>query len=193
MPLLPHLRQDEVGRAVDDARDPLDAVRGESFAQRLDDRYAAGNGSLESDHDTFPLCRGKDLVAMCGEQRLVGSNHVLAVLDCLQHEFPRHAIAADEFDDNIDFRIRHDRKRVVGDACCAFRHLSRQIEILVGNNRDADRAPRAPRDLFFVACEHRERAAAHSADAEQSYVDGFHVIVFPKQNEEGVCPAPKIR
>jgi hypothetical protein len=67
-----HLRQDEVGRAVDDAGDPLDAVRGQALAQRLDDRDAAGDRAFERDHHAALARRGEDLRAVHREQRLVG-------------------------------------------------------------------------------------------------------------------------
>jgi hypothetical protein len=55
------------------------------FAQRLDDRNAAGDGGFESDHHAFFLRGGKNLVAMLGQQGLVGGHHVLAIGDRLQH------------------------------------------------------------------------------------------------------------
>jgi len=37
---------------------------GQSLAQRLDDRDATGNGSLERDHDPLLACCGKNLIAV---------------------------------------------------------------------------------------------------------------------------------
>ncbi len=85
-PLVAHLGQDEIGGAVDDAGDPFDAVGGQALAQRLDDRNAAGHRRLERDHHALFLRRGEDLVAVQGEQRLVGGDDVLAVGDRLQHQ-----------------------------------------------------------------------------------------------------------
>jgi hypothetical protein len=115
--------EDEVGGAVDDAGDPFDAVGGESFAQRLDDRDAAGDGGFESDHYALLLGGGKNLVAVLGEQRLVGGHHVLAVGDRLQDQLLGDAIAADQFDDDVDVRVADHRKGVVGDPAAAVGQL----------------------------------------------------------------------
>jgi hypothetical protein len=49
-----------------------------------------------------------------GEQGLVGGDHVLAVVDRLQHEDPGDVIAADQFDDDVDLGIADHRESVVG-------------------------------------------------------------------------------
>ena len=83
-PLVAHFAQDEVGGAVDDAGNPLDAVGGQAFAQRLDDRNAAGHGGLKRHHHAFGRCRRKNLGAMHGQQGLVGRDHMFARGDGLQ-------------------------------------------------------------------------------------------------------------
>jgi hypothetical protein len=75
--LVAHLGQDEVGGAVDDAGHRFDAVGRQAFAQRLDDRHAAGHGRLEGHHHALFLGGGEDLVAVQGQQAL------LAVTTCL--------------------------------------------------------------------------------------------------------------
>ena len=84
-PLVAHLAEDEVAGAVDDAGQPLDTVRGEALAQRLDDGNAARHRRLERDHHALGLRRGEDFVAVLGDQVLVGGDHVLAVGDRLHH------------------------------------------------------------------------------------------------------------
>ena len=49
-PLVTHLRQDEVGGAVDDAGDPLNSVGSQPFAQRLDDRDATRHSGFKRHH-----------------------------------------------------------------------------------------------------------------------------------------------
>jgi hypothetical protein len=112
--LVAHLGKDEVGGAVDDAGQPLDAVGREAFAQRLDDGDAAGNGGFEGDHHALLLRGGEDLIAMHGQQRLVGGDHVLAVFDGLEHQLLGHAVAADQFDDDVDLGVGDDGEGVVG-------------------------------------------------------------------------------
>ena len=110
-----HLREDEVGRAVDDAGDPLDAVGRQPFAQRLDDRDAAGHRRLERDHHATRARRREDLGAVHGEQRLVGRDHMLARGDGFEHQFARDVVAADQFDDDVDRRVRDDFARIGDD------------------------------------------------------------------------------
>jgi hypothetical protein len=150
------------------------------FAQRLDDRDAAGDSGFESDHDALFLGSSKDLVAVLGEQGLVGGDHVLAVVDRLQHEDPGDVTAADQFDDDVDLGIADDGKSVVGHPAGAAGELPGPFEIAIGNDADLDRATGPARDLFSVALEHRVGAATDGADAEKSNVDRFHRAVRSK-------------
>ena len=107
---------------------------------------------------------------------------MLAILDGLEHQFLGHAIAADQFDDDIDVRIGHHGKGVVGNLHLPRCHPIGQLEILVGHRRDPDGAARPSGDFFFIARENGKRAAADGTDAEQAYVDGFHFNGFLKLN-----------
>ena len=172
--LVAHFGQDEVGGAVDDAGDPFDAVGGQAFAQRLDDGDAAGHCRLERHHHALVLRRLEYFVAVRGQQCLVGGDHMLAVGDRLQHQLFRHTIAADQFDDDVHFRIGHHGKRIVGHATGAAGDFLRQFHVLVRHHGDADGAAGTAGDFFRVALQYGEGAAADGADAEKSYVDWFH-------------------
>jgi hypothetical protein len=161
------------------------------FAQRLDDRDAAGHRRLEGHHDALALRGGEDLVAMHRQQRLVGGHHVLAVGDRLQHQFLGDAVAADQFDDDVDLGSRHHREGVVGHLRPAAGHLPRQFEVLVRHLGDADRPPGAAGDLGLVAGRTVKGAATDGADAEQSYIDGFHFKVFLKLKAGMTRPSRK--
>ena len=172
-PLVAHLAQDEVGRAVDDAGHPFDAIGGEPLAQRLDDRDAAGHRRLESDHHALGVRGGEDLVAVHRQQRLVGSHDVFAFGNGLQHQGLGGRRATDQLDHDVDRRVGDDAARVVDhlrrvadDAACA-----RKVE--VGHRGDADLTPGAALDLFLIALQHFECAAADRADAEQADLDRF--------------------
>ena len=60
-----HLREDVVRRAVDDAGDPVDRIAGEAFAQRFDDRNAAGDRTFEADADAGAFCAAGNNRAPC--------------------------------------------------------------------------------------------------------------------------------
>ncbi len=172
--LVAHLGQDEVAGAVDDAGQPLDAVGGEALAQRLDDGDAARHRRLERHHHATGLRRGEDLVAVLGDQMLVGGDHVLAVGDRLQHQFARWLEPADQFDHDVDFRVVDDVERVGRQRQVAGQRTG-FFQVAHGRAHHADFAPGAAGDFFGIAAQHGERAATDSAQAQQADVDGFHV------------------
>ncbi|OQC12598.1 MAG: hypothetical protein BWX79_01137 [Alphaproteobacteria bacterium ADurb.Bin100] len=173
-PLVAHLGQDEVGGAVDDARDPLDAVGRQALAQRLDDRDAAGDRRLEGHHHALGGSGRKNLGAMHRQQSFVGGDHMLARRDGLQHQRLGDAVAADELDHDVDFGIGNDRPCVVHHGDVRADDGPRPRHIQIGHHGDLDAAAGAALDLLLVAFEHVERAAAHGAYAQQAYLDRFH-------------------
>ena len=141
---------------------------------------------------------GEDLIAVGGEQRLVGGDNVLAVGDGLEHEFLGYPIAADQLDDDVDVRIGHDLIGVPGDRDFAAGEFLRPLGVLVGHLRDDDAATGASRDFFLVAAQHFPDAAADRADAQQAYIDWFHIAHcrthlsdFLKLNEVMTMPSRK--
>jgi len=172
--LVAHFRQNEIRGAVDDAGDPLDAIGREPLAQRLDDGNAARHRGLEAHHHAFFLRRCKNLVAVRGQQRLVGGDHVLAVRDGLQNEFLGDGIAADQFDHDIDVRVRDHAVGIGGQARLAAGDFLRPCLVLVRHRGDHDAAAGAAGDFLLVARQHVPGAAAHGANAQQAHVDRFH-------------------
>ena len=145
------------------------------------------HGRLEGHHHALLLGGGENLVAMHGQQGLVGGDHVLAVLDGLQDQLLGHAVAADELHHNVDFRIRHHRESVVRQpGGGAGGDLPGQLQVLVRHCGDADRPAGAAGDFFLVTLENGEGAATDGADAQESNIDRFHFKAFLKQNE-GMC------
>src|SRR5690606_37198326 len=112
--LLAHLGEYEVTGAIDDAGQPVDTVGRQPFADRLDHWNAARHRSLEGDDDALLAGTGENLVAMHSDQRLVGGDHVLAVLDGLEHQFEGQGIAADQLDDDIDLGVTDNGENIVG-------------------------------------------------------------------------------
>ena len=100
---------------------------------------------------------------------------MLAGRNGLEHQFPRHAAAADEFDDDVDRRVRDDLARIgddsraIADQRLRFRHVAPR------HHRQLDAAARASLDLFLIALQHLEHAAAHGTEPHQAHLDGFHV------------------
>ena len=91
--LLGHAGQDVVAGAVHDADDTAEVVGSHVALDGGQDRDAATDRRLELDLDPFAGRRSVDLVAMQGQQRLVGGNDMLAFFDGLQHKgsWPVHS------------------------------------------------------------------------------------------------------
>ena len=100
-----HFRQDKVGGAVDDARNPFDLVGRQAFTQAFDDGNAACHGGLKHYHHAFVVCCLKNLGAVHGQQRFVGCHHVFARSNRLHHQRLGNAVTADQFDDDVDLWI----------------------------------------------------------------------------------------
>ena len=168
--LLTHRGQDEIGGAVDDARHPFDAVAGQPFADRLDDWDAAGHRRLEADHHPGGAGGGENLVAVLGDQRLVGGDDVLAVGQRPQRQAPRRLVAAHQFDDDRDLGIVHHLQRLAGQF-----HPGgvgrRGVQIFGGGMGDDDFAARAAADFLGVAGQHPSDAPADRAQTEQTDFD----------------------
>ena len=145
--------------------DPLDAVGRQAFAQRLDDGDAAGHGRLEGHHHAFFLGRREDFIAVRGQQRLVGRDHVLTVGDRLQHQVLGDAVAADELDDDVDLGIVDDQAGVIDDLALAASQFQGARRVQVGDRDDVDAASGAPRDFFLIALQDVEGAGADGAEA----------------------------
>ena len=173
-----HFAQDEIGGAVDDAGDPLNTVGGQTLTQGLDDRYATGHCSFKSHHDTFAVGSRKNLGAMHSEQCLVGGDHMLAGLNGLHHQLARNAVAANQFDDDINIGVGNDGASVVHyfdgrsySSLCACR-------VQVGDHGDFNAATGAAQDFFLIAGQHIEDTAADNADAQQAHLKRRQITQF---------------
>ena len=191
--LVAHFAQDEVGRAVDDSGYPLDAVGAQALAQRLDDRYAAGDRGLKSDHHATGMRGGEYFGPMHREQRLVRGHHVFAGGDGLHHQLARDAIAADQFNDDVDLRISDHRARVGDHLHAVARERLCPHGVEVGDHGDGNAASRAAHDLGLVAPQHGEGAAADSPHAQQPHLNSIHGHYSGWQltRTQSIRPAPK--
>jgi hypothetical protein len=76
-----HARQDVVAGAVHHAHDAGDRVARQPLGQGLDHRYTARHGGLEAQVDARGLGGFGQCLAVMGEHRLVGGDHVFAARD----------------------------------------------------------------------------------------------------------------
>ena len=173
-PFVAHFAQDEVGGAVDDASNPLDAVGGQALAQCLDDGYATGHRCLKSDHHALGRCGSKNFRTVHGQKRLVGRYYMLASRDSFHHQRFGDSITTDQLDDDINFRIGNDSSGVVNHLYVwSDRSLSSGC-VQIGHHRDFYATTGAALNFLLIALEHIESARAHHANAQQAYLNRFH-------------------
>ena len=106
--LFAHLRQNEVGGAIDDARNPLNSVGGQAFTQGLDDGNASSYRSLKGHHDALGIGGFKNFGAMHCQQGFVGGDHMLACCNGFKDHGFGNAITTNEFNHNVNVRIGND-------------------------------------------------------------------------------------
>ena len=162
--LLAHFRQDVIAGAVENAVDAVDAVRREAFAQRLDDRNAAGDRRLEIERHAGRFGGFGKGTAVHREQRLVGRHDMPASGDgSFAQRLGRTILAADQFDDDIRIGLPREADGIVEPG------KTGNVDAAVGRPV----ARRNRRDFKPAAAARRQQVAmcgddAHDAGADRS-------------------------
>src|SRR5690606_2656211 len=110
-------------------------------------------------------------VTVHGNQRLVRGDHVLAVVDRLEYQLLGDGVATDQLDDDVDFRVVDQSEDVCGDLGTGG--IAARVRIACGDLGHFDAATGATRDLFGVALEHIEGAAADGSQSTDTYFHRF--------------------
>ena len=133
---LVHGREDVVRRAVDDAEHAVDVARDHRLAQHLDDGDRGAHGGLEAQLHAVVLGRREQLLAVAGQQLLVGRDDRLAGLEQLQQVGAGRLDAAHDLGDDAHVGVVADGGDVVG------QHAGRRAALA---RRGRGRARGAPR------------------------------------------------
>ena len=96
-----HPGEDEVGRAVDDPVDPLDRRRRERLLEHPHDGHGARDRGLEAQPDVVGARGLEQLLAVLGEELLVGGHDVLSRTHRAQQVFARRFESPDQLDEQI--------------------------------------------------------------------------------------------
>ena len=80
-PLGAHFSKDKVARAINNACNLGHVVGRHRLAQRLDNRYATGNGGLKPNLHTRGLRESGQFITMLSNQRLICRDNMFALLD----------------------------------------------------------------------------------------------------------------
>ena len=152
----------------------MDAVGGQALAQRFDDGNATGHGRFKGHHHTFGRSCRKNLGAVHCQQGLVGGHHMFARGNRLHYQRPGNAVAADEFNHDVDVRVGNDRPRVVDHRHALTDQALGPGHIEVGHHGDLNPAPGTTLDFFLIAAQHVKRARPYNTHAQQAHLNGFH-------------------
>src|ERR1039457_3396873 len=169
-----HPGKDVIAGAVDDAVKRVNAVADKTFTQRFDDGNAAANARLVIKIRAVFFGRGKQFLAVRGQQRLVGRDDRLAELERGQDHRPGNARAADEFGDDVHLRVVDDALPVGRHERTRNRVRSRLVEGLHGDLADVDLDADARGHEAAVELERVKHAAAHGAAANHAKVYLLH-------------------
>jgi hypothetical protein len=150
-----HLGEDVVGGAVDDPEHLLDRDRAEALLDHADHRNRARDGRLEPKLGTALPRGGDQLLAVLGEQLLVGGHHMATIPQGAGNVVERRVDAADQLDDDL-----------------AGRQDLVEVTVLGAQHPGHDRAP--PGDLLDHGRSLLEEVAegtAHGAPAQDADVN----------------------
>ena len=141
--------------------------------QRADDGDAAADAGLEADLDALPFGGAEDLVAVVGEQRLVGGDDVLVAGDRFEHEAARRVGAAHELDDDVDGRIVEHGARVGDQDAAGELHAAVALGVDVGDPHQVEADAERVADAGAVALQELDDAGPDRAEADQADADGL--------------------
>lgn len=164
--LVAHFGKNEVTGTIDDAGQPLHGVACEALPDRLDDRNASSDSGFKGYHESFFPGLGEDFISVKRNERLVGSYNVFAVLQGLENQFAGRINPADQFDDDVDFRVIDDTEGVARQVDALDVTNSRARQVSCGCRVDLDGPAGAAGDLTCVSLQHADCAAAHCAKTE---------------------------
>ena len=162
--LVAHLGEYEIAGAVDDAGNPFDAVAGQALANRLDDGNASRHRRLECHHHALATSRVEDLVAVQRDERLIGGDHVLSLVDSMQGQFAGDIGSAEKLHNDAHFPVVHHFHGLVGELDALQGADPRLVQIPNAGMHDLDCATRTARDFLAIAGQNVHGAAAHGAE-----------------------------
>ena len=171
-----HAGEDVIAGAVDDAVEVGDAVADEAFAQGLDDGNAAADAGLVVKVRAVLPRRGEQLLAVRGEQGLVGGDHRFAELQGGQDHGAGDGGAAGQLGHDIHLRVVDHALPVRRHGGLGNRVRPRLVEGLHGDFADVDLHADARSHEVAVELERVKHAAAHGAAADHSQIHLLHSI-----------------
>src|SRR5690606_38878 len=153
---------------------PLNTVGRQAFANCLDDRNTTGHSGFEGHHDATLVSSGKNLVAMLGQQRLVGGDHVLALGNGFHDPLACQGVATHQLDHNIDLGVAHHIHAVCGQGDLVPHQRACLFQVTHSNSDHLNTATGAASDFICIAFQYVPGAAANHTQTQQTYFDRTH-------------------
>ena len=171
--LFRHAGEDVVGRPVHDPGHAPDAIPRQGFAQRANERDAAGDGRLEEKIDARAFGRLEELLAGVGEELLVGRHDGLPGLERLGDERACRLDPADHLDDDVDVGVGDDGLAVLREPVRRERHVSLAARVAHGDTGHFEVHARALLDQLGVLLQQTNQRRADVPAAEQADPHGL--------------------
>ena len=172
-PLLGHLGEDVVRRAVDDAHDAVDGLAPQALAQHPHDGDAAGHGRFEQEVPVGGGGGGEQLGADVGQQLLVGGDDGLAGGEGGEDQLTGGLDAADHLDHDVDVGIRHHGGAVTGEHAFGQLDVALAGEVAHGHGGDLQAQPGAGLDGVGLLGHETDQGGTDVAAPE--HPDSHHV------------------
>ena len=169
---LHHLAQDEVRGAVDDAVDAVDAAHDHRLAQHLDHRDGRAHAGLEAKLHSVLLGGAEELLAVPGQELLVGRDDRLARLEERQHMLAGRLDPAHDLGDHRDRGVVPEPCEVRGEQ--AGRGVGVPGRVAHEGRGDLDRAARDALDRRRAAVEEAVDRRTDCPVAEEADAGGRH-------------------
>src|ERR1035441_1850690 len=173
-PLHLHAGEDVIAGAVDDAVEVGDAVADKALAQGFDNGNAAANAGFVVQVRAVLPGRGEQLLAVGGEQGLIGGDDGFAKLQGDQNHRAGEGGAADQLGHDIHLRVSDDALPVRGHAGSRDRVRARLVEGLHGDFAEVYLHANAGGHQGAEELEGVKHAAAHGAAANHSQIYLLH-------------------
>jgi hypothetical protein len=192
-PELAHGGEDEVRRAVDDAADAEDGVRGEVRGERRQHRDPPADGGLEPEGRAGAPGDRLELGAVVGDDVLVGSHDRLAGTERGGHEGVGRLVAAHELDDGVDVGARHQVGRCVGDEVVGDAEGAGPGEVALRDAREDEAGHAAGVHPLGMLEEGAHDGSADGAGAEHRDAEGNLAGHPADRSRRAGAPAPPRR
>ena len=171
-----HARQNVIAGTVQDAENAAEIIGAEVLLDGRDDRDPPSDRGLEQNLHPFFNGRPDDFLAMEGQQRLVGRDHMFTVFDGLENKGAGRFIAPDQFDDHIDLGIGQDLLRAGGQQIFLDRHASVGGDIQIRDPGELQGRSQSRFDELSIFSKSVDNPGTDGPEAEQTNVDLFHSL-----------------